>query len=92
MTSRTLTFVGFGVIVGAAAVWQVVAVVGPHRATIGQVQRWAMGSHPAICILGLARIASVRPRQRLRRTAWSSDLLKRRLPTASRLPIGKSGP
>jgi hypothetical protein len=36
--------VGFGVIVGAAAVWQVVAVLRPHRATIGQVQRWAMGS------------------------------------------------
>jgi hypothetical protein len=44
MSSRTLTFIGFGVIVGAAAVWQVLAIVGPHRATIGQVQRWLMGS------------------------------------------------
>jgi hypothetical protein len=44
MSSRTLTFIGFGVIVGVAAVWQVVAIVGPRRATIGQVQRWLMRS------------------------------------------------
>jgi Family of unknown function (DUF6186) len=44
MSSRTLTFIGFGIIVGAAVVWQVVAVVSPNRATIGRVQRWAMGA------------------------------------------------
>lgn len=44
MNSRTITFIGFGVIVAAAAVWQVVALVTPHRATIGQVQRWGMQS------------------------------------------------
>jgi hypothetical protein len=44
MSSRTLTFIGFGVIVGAAAVWQVFAIVGPRRATIGHMQRWIMGS------------------------------------------------
>jgi hypothetical protein len=44
MSTRTLTFVGFGVIVGAAVVWQVVTTVSSHRATIGHVQRWMMGS------------------------------------------------
>jgi hypothetical protein len=44
MSSRTVTFLGFALIVGAAAVWQVVAIIGPHRATIGQMQRWVMGS------------------------------------------------
>lgn len=44
MSSRTLTLLGFALIVGAAAVWQVVAVIGPHRASIGRMQRWLMGS------------------------------------------------
>ena len=46
MSSRTFTFIGFGVIVGAAVVWQAVAMIGRRRATIGQVQRWLMGSLP----------------------------------------------
>lgn len=44
MSSRTLTFLGFALIVAAAAVWQVAAIIDPHRATIGRMQRWLMGS------------------------------------------------
>jgi hypothetical protein len=44
MSSRIVTFIGFGVIVAAAAVWQVVALVTPNRATIGHIQRWLMQS------------------------------------------------
>lgn len=73
MSSRSLTFVGFGVIVGAAVVWQVVAVLSPHRATIGHVQRWVMGSLVVrillFAFLGLAGTAPLRPGQRLIRIA-----------------------
>jgi hypothetical protein len=51
MSSRTLTYLGFALIVGAAILWQVVAVVSPHRATIGRMQRWVMGSLAARILL-----------------------------------------
>ena len=44
MSSRTLTFIGFAVIVGAAVVWEIVAILHPRKVTIGQVQRWLMRS------------------------------------------------
>lgn len=44
MTSRIVTFIGFGVIVAAATIWQVVAIVTPRRASIGQVRSWLMQS------------------------------------------------
>ncbi len=44
MTSRVVTFIGFGVIVGAAIVWQIMALTRPTKVGIGQVQRWLMKS------------------------------------------------
>ena len=44
MSSRALTFIGFGVIVGAAVIWEILAILRPRRVTIGQVQRWLMKS------------------------------------------------
>lgn len=44
MTSRAVTFIGFGVIVGAAIVWEIVALTRPMKVGIGQVQRWLMKS------------------------------------------------
>lgn len=44
MTSGRLTYAGFAVIAAAALVWQLVAILGPRRATIGQLQRWMLGS------------------------------------------------
>lgn len=51
MTSRALTFLGFAVIIGAAAAWQVAAIISPRRATIGRMQRWVMGSLGARIVL-----------------------------------------
>ena len=44
MTSRALTFIGFAVIVGAAIVWEIVALTRARTVTLGEVQRWLMKS------------------------------------------------